>query len=150
MARNNDQIKRVVDLPVDISRAWRVISTPEEISNWFSDQVSFEVEVGAEIVFDWDDYGQKFGRVEVIDPPHRFGFRWLAGDAGLKIPIEEDNSTLVMMELSEIPDGTRLTVTESGFSKLAAELQKSEFLKNTSGWDYELKDLMNYIREEEN
>jgi uncharacterized protein YndB with AHSA1/START domain len=148
MTKNIDQIQRVIDLPVDITRAWRAISTPEDISNWFSDHASFTAEVGAEIVFDWDDYGKKYGRVEVIKPPYQFGFRWLAGDAGLKIPIKDDNSTLVMMELTEIPDGTRLTVTESGFSKLAADLQKSEFLKNEAGWDYELNDLKKYIEGE--
>jgi len=52
------------------------------------------------------------------------------------------------MELTEVPNGTRLTVTESGFSKLAADLQKSEFHKNEAGWDYELNDLNTYIEGE--
>ena len=145
-----DQIQRVIDLPVDKSHAWRAISTPEEISNWFSDHVSFDAEVGAEIVFDWNDYGRKYGRVEIIDPPNRFGFRWLAGDAGLKMPIEINNSTLVVMELTEVLGGTRLTVTESGFSNLPVALQEAEFRKNVAGWDYELNDLTNYLAVEEN
>lgn len=146
MPKIKDQIQKMIDLPVDISRAWQAISTPEEISSWFSDHASFETQVGAEIVFDWDDYGKKCGRVEIIDRPRRFGFRWLAGDAGLKTAIEENNSTLVVMELTEIPGGTRLTVTESGFSKLPAELQNPEFHKNESGWDYELNDLQRFFQ----
>ena len=82
------------------------------------------------------------------DPPHRFGFRWLAGDAGVQGLIEEGNSTLVMMELTEIPSGTRLTVTESGFSSLPAELQDSEFHKNVAGWKSEMKDLVEYLQGE--
>lgn len=143
--KTTDQIRRVIDLPVSLSRAWRAISTPEEISNWFSDYVSFESKVGAEVVFEWKEYGKKYGRVEIIDHPNRFGFRWLAGDAGLKMPIEINNSTLVLMELTEIPGGTRLTVTESGFSNLPESLQSAEFHKNESGWDYELTDLKNFI-----
>lgn len=142
-----DQIQRTIDLPVDMSRAWRAISTPEGIANWFSDHVSFEAKVGAEIVFDWDDYGINYGAVEAIDPPNRFSFRWLSGDAGLNIPIDVNNSTLVVMELTEIPNGTRLTVTESGFSNLPANMRKAEYHKNESGWDYELKDLVNYLSE---
>ena len=145
MPKSKDQIKRVIDLPVSLARAWRAISTPEEISKWFSDHVAFKAEVGAEIIFEWDDYGKKYGRVEVINPPWGFGFRWQAGDGGIKMPLREDNSTLVMMELTETSSGTRLTVTESGFSKLPQSLQKPEFHKNESGWDYELNDLRGYL-----
>ena len=148
MDKNSDQIQRVIDLPVSLDRAWRAISTPEDFSSWFSDHAAFESRVGAEIVFEWDQYGKKYGRVEVIDPPHRFGFRWLAGDAGVQAPIKEGNSTLVMMELTEVPNGIRLTVTESGFSSLPAELQDSEFHKNVVGWKSEMKDLVDLIRGE--
>lgn len=151
MTEQIDSIQKIIDLPVDLPRAWRAISTAEDIQNWFSDHAKFESKVGAEIEFEWDDYGKKYGRVEIIEPPNRFGFRWLAGEPGSKdVPLTDNNSTLVVMELDEIPGGTRLTVTESGFSKLPAEMQKSELVKNTGGWDYEFNDLKNYIEREGN
>lgn len=145
--KTTDDIQRVLDLPVGLERAWRAISTPAGMSRWFSEQVSFEARVGAEIIFEWDDYGTKFGKIEVIEHPKSFGFRWLAGEPGLIEPIHENNSTLVLMELEEIPQGTRLTVTETGFSKLSKELQSSEFVKNQRGWDYELAELIAYLEQ---
>jgi uncharacterized protein YndB with AHSA1/START domain len=146
--KTTDQIQRVLELPVLLKRAWRAISTPEGLSRWFSEHVSFEPQVGAEIVFEWDDYGKKYGCVEAFEPQQRFGFRWLAGEAGRNEPVTDDNSTLVIMELEEIQNGTRLTVTESGFSRLPKELQTSELVKNDRGWDYELAELVVYMRAE--
>jgi uncharacterized protein YndB with AHSA1/START domain len=146
MEQIRDEIQRVIDLPIGLSRAWQAITTPEDISNWFSDRISFAPEVGADIVFDWDDHGKKYGRVEVIDPSNRFAFRWRVKGLGPEVPIEANNSTLVMMELTQTSEGTRLTVTESGFSNLPPDLQDFEFHKNESGWDYELNDLSKYFQ----
>ena len=145
--KTKDQIQRVLVFPVDMEKVWRAISTPKGMSHWFSEHVSFESRVGAEIVFDWDDYGKKYGRVEVIDPPKRFGFRWLAGEPELIEPITDKNSTLVMMELEKIPEGIQLTVTETGFSNLPKPLQSAELVKNDHGWDYELAELADYMKQ---
>jgi len=140
-----DQIQRIVELPVNLERAWRAISTPEELSRWFSDEVAFEPQVGSEIIFDWEDYGRKYGQIEVIEAPYRFGFRWLAGDRGDRTTLQAANSTFVLMSLERTPSGTRLTVTETGFANLAPELRRTEFEGNTRGWETELGELSAYL-----
>lgn len=141
-----DQIQRTLELPVSLQRAWLAVSTPEGLSCWFSQRVAFDGQIGAEIIFDWDNHGKKYGEVEILEPQTRFGFRWLAGEPGLVEPLTPANSTLVVFELEETSSGIRLTVTETGFSQLSEALQKPEKVKNEQGWEYELPELKNYLK----
>ena len=142
---STDQIQRTLELPLGLLRTWQAVSTPEGLSSWFSQRVTFDVQMGAEIIFDWDNHGKKYGEVEILEPQTRFGFRWLAGEPDLVEPLTSANSTLVVFELEETASGTRLTVTETGFSQLSKELQKPEKVKNEQGWDFELPELKNFL-----
>ena len=51
------------------------------------------------------------GRVERVEPPSLFSFRWFRD--------YEENATLVEFSLSAEGDATRLTVVESGFRQLS-------------------------------
>lgn len=142
-----NEIKRVVELPVSVERAWQAIATPAGMSGWFSESVEFDQKAGAVIKFKWDEYGTKLGRVERIEAPHRFAFRWYAGEHETSTEMNASNSTVVEMELTPVEGGTRLTVTESGFAGLAPELQSAEYAENSSGWDVELRELVEHLSE---
>jgi hypothetical protein len=53
--------------------------------------------------------------------------------------------TLVAFRLDEVPDGTRLTVVESGFDQIPA-VRRAEALKmNTGGWEEQLANIERYV-----
>ena len=72
-----DRIEReiVIDAPVEI--VWAVVTEPEQISGWFSDSVELDLRKGGEATFVWDEHGTVRGRVERVEPPHLFAFRWV-------------------------------------------------------------------------
>ena len=90
----------------------------------------------------WHGHGTYRGRVEAVEEPHRFAFRWLRrkGDPG------EGNSTLVEFTLALEGSGTRLRVIESGVQGLSwAEEDKARYAgENSAGWAHELDQLRDY------
>ncbi len=138
-----DRISRevVIDAPPD--RVWAIVTDPRHVARWFSDEAEIDLRPGGAMLLTWHGHGTYRGRVEAVDPPHRFAFRWLR---------REDNepgdgaSTLVEFVLATEGSGTRLCVVESGFQRLAwPEEDKARYAgENADGWVLELNQLSEY------
>lgn len=123
---------------------WAVVTEPEHIAGWFSHTVELELTPGGRAVFHWDGHGTVSGRVERVEPPRYFSFRW-AMDPGADLT--DDNSTLVEFSLSAEGESTRLTVVESGFRDLAGpeDEKQGHFDGHQRGWETELGELGDYV-----
>ena len=53
--------------------------------------------------------------------------------------------TLVEFTLEEIPGGTLLTITESGFDAIPAERRDEAFRMNDNGWTGQSKNIAAYV-----
>jgi uncharacterized protein YndB with AHSA1/START domain len=134
--------KILIDAPVDV--VWAVVTEPEHIRGWFSDSVELDLRPGGRAVLRWDGHGTVAGRVERVEPPHFFSFRWVVVHGA---ELADDNSTLVEFSLSAEGESTRLTVVESGFQDLAGpdDEKQSHFDGHTRGWKIELDHLDEYV-----
>ena len=133
----------LIDAPVEI--VWAVVTEPEHISGWFSDSVDLDLRPGGAAALSWNDYGTVRGRVERVEPPHFFSFRWVVHrEPGA--PVRDGNSTLVEFSLSPEGDATRLTVVESGFRGLSGSEDENQghVDGHRRGWDLELGELQEY------
>ena len=132
----------VIDAPVEV--VWSVVTEPEHISGWFSDSADLDLRPGGRAVLHWNDYGTVQGRVERVERPHFFSFRW-AVDPGRDV--DERNSTLVEFSLRAEHDSTRLTVVETGFQGLAGadDEKQQHFDSHSRGWELELGELGEYV-----
>ena len=135
----------LIRAPVDV--VWAVVTEPEHISGWFSDSVDLDLRPGGRAVLHWNEYGTVHGRVERVEPPRFFSFRWVVGPGP---ELAEDNSTLVEFSLSAEGESTRLRVVETGFTNLAMpDAEKREhFDSHERGWDSELGELVQYAERE--
>jgi uncharacterized protein YndB with AHSA1/START domain len=125
----------VIKAPVDV--VWAVVTEPEHISGWFSDSVEIDLTPGGTLALHWEGHGTRHGRVERVEPPHFFSFRWvLRPDED----ITEGNSTLVEFTISAEGEATRLTVVETGFR------EREDFEDHSRGWDLELAELEDYVK----
>ena len=94
-------VNREVDLPCDRERAWELITEPSELEGWLADEVDFEPAEDAPLRI--TDGGEtREGYVEEVAERERIVFRW--GDSR------------VAWELTDVPGGTRLHVTEHRFA----------------------------------
>lgn len=140
-----DKIERDLFLPVSIDRVWQAISTPEGLSQWFSNHASFEAKAGSELQFVWNEHGTANGRVETIEPPTKFAYRWQAHGVPDNEALTTENSTLVTFSLSEVEGGTQLIVVETGFTGLNTAAREKNYEENVSGWQHELQELVDYL-----
>ena len=134
----------LIDAPVEV--VWAVVTEPDHISGWFSDSAELDLRPGGKAVLRWDDYGAVHGRIERVEPPHFFSFRWVVPrDPGAALT--DDNSTLVEFSLSAEGDATRLRVVESGFRDLAGpdDEKQRHVDSHRRGWEQELGELDAYV-----
>ncbi|GGS54115.1 activator of HSP90 ATPase [Planobispora rosea] len=121
-----------------------VVSRPEHIRMWWSDDASFEPAPGAVGELVWGDRaGVERIAVVDVDPPRRFAFRWIA-PAG-RLP-DAGNSLLVTFELEPSGNGTILRLTESGWREKGweAAVLEETFHDHERGWDMFLPRLQGY------
>ncbi len=111
-----DRIERdvLIEAPIDV--VWEVISRPEHIVHWFSDEAQLDFRPGGEgvLTFEMNTANQPAAyhlRFEAVEPPRRLAYRWvyLRGEEP-----RPGNSMLVEFTLAEEGGKTRLTVVESG------------------------------------
>lgn len=142
-----DKIEQTIELPFAQERVWRAITSPEELSKWFGDEITLKPAVGSDIHFLWHEHGASSGIVEVYDPPNHFAYRWRATGVSEEEPLAPDNSTLVTFTLTPTAEGTRLELVETGFASLPEAKREIAYQGNTEGWQSELAELVEYLEE---
>ena len=132
-----DKIEREVTIAAPIERVWSILTEAEHIGGWFADAgAEIDLHPGGALVMRWAEHGTTHARVETVEPPRRFAYRWTAHHAAPGAEPEEGNSTLVEFTLSPEGDGTRLRVVETGFASLATtdEQRAANYQDNVGGW----------------
>ena len=132
----------LIEAPPDV--VWAVVTQTEHVGRWLSDSAEIDLRRGGGMVLTWDEHGSLLARVERVEPPHSFSFRWTRG-AGVEP--REGHSTLVEFSLSAEGEHTRLRVVEIGFRELEwPEEERAVYAEeNTTGWRVELDELREYV-----
>ncbi len=132
---------------------WGVITEPEQIGRWFSDDADIEARAGADGSLTWKP-GGRGGEKEVdlvvpirvveAEPFRRFSFRWNHPDGASP---DESNSALVEFSLSEEAGGTRLKVVESGIDLVTDdEASNARYVEEHGhGWGKHFGELRDYV-----
>jgi len=140
---NEFAVRRTINIAAPIEKVWAAVTQADLISRWFGDRTTLDtVEVGARGIFGWDGYGDFPVRIEELDPPHTIAYRW-GNDNTEATTLDPEKSTVFRFTLEQTDGGTRLTVVETGFDKLADPAVSME--SNRGGWDSELDELVAYL-----
>lgn len=135
----SDSIEQEIVVNADLDHVWSVLTDPAAVSQWFGEYAEFELHEGAPARFGWDEYGWFDARIERVQPPTVFSFRW-AEDAG--VPLGQGPSTLVEFTLTSNDDGTTIVhVLESGFAAFPADRHDRAVAEHVDGWRIELEHL---------
>ena len=140
-----DRIEREIDIDAPIEVVWKVITEPEHITDWFTDSAELDARPGGEGRFGWATNRRTVVnlRVERLDPPRFFSFRWQHPDGD---DPDETNAPLVEFSLEARGDSTRLRLVESGIDTLARsdEERQTYFTEHTNGWAVIVERLREY------
>lgn len=103
------EVEREVVFPASPEEVWEALTEPERLEEWFANDVELDPREGGEGTFRWDDGDERHAVVEEVVPEERFAFTWDGGH--------------VVIELEEIPAGTRVTVVESPVAEWSTALE---------------------------
>jgi uncharacterized protein YndB with AHSA1/START domain len=143
-----DRIERETLIAAPVERVWELVTAPEHVGAWFGDAgAEIDLRPGGAMALRWEEHGTVRARVERVDPPRVFAYRWASR---MEVEPEAGASTLVELFLEPAEDGTLLRVVESGFASLdvPAGERERKATGNGDGWDHELRDLADYARSE--
>jgi uncharacterized protein YndB with AHSA1/START domain len=164
MASNTDRIEKQILLRAPIDRVWRAISDSREFGSWFGMRLDGPFVAGARVggaitptTVDPDvaaaqkpHEGTRLQlEVERIEPMRLFSFRWHPGAVDPDVDYSREPGTLVAFELEGRPDGTLLTITESGFDSIPLARRAEAFEGNEKGWEAQLMLIGKYLAREE-
>jgi uncharacterized protein YndB with AHSA1/START domain len=80
---------------------------------------------------------------EQVQPERLFSWHWHPG-GDIDIDPSEPMTTVVF-ELEEVPEGTRLTVTETGFDRIPPSRRGKAYRENDEGWTGQMENLRKYL-----
>jgi uncharacterized protein YndB with AHSA1/START domain len=144
---STDRIQKTMVLKAPLSRVWRALTDPAQFGDWFGTRLSGTFQPGQLIrgPITTPEYAHLSFEivVERMEPERLFSWRWQPGGDPDIDPAEP--MTLVVFELEEIPEGTRLTVTESGFDQIPITRRSKAYRENEQGWTGQLENIASYL-----
>jgi len=93
-------VTREIVFPVPPDEVWEALTDPEQLEEWFANNVELDAREGGEGVFRWDDGEERHATVVEAAPGERLVLDW-------------DEEGTVELTLEEVEEGTRLRVRES-------------------------------------
>ncbi len=149
--QDQNQIKKVVDLAAPIARVWRAITDHEEFGAWFRVRLDGPFETGktttGTMTFPGHEHVRWESVTEQMDHEHLFAFSWLPSAVDPDTEYSADAKILVEFRLEATEQGTRLTITESGFLQFP-EAKRLEVLRsNTEGWDIQAENIAAHVEQ---
>jgi len=147
---STDRIEKSVILRVTRSRAWRAIATAEEFGAWFGVKFDEPFVPGASAtghIVDPPGYEHlpMTIAVETVAPESLFSFRWHPYAIDPAVDYSGEPTTLVEFRLDDAPEGTLLTVVESGFDNIPLARRAEAWRMNDQGWAIQVENVARYV-----
>ena len=146
-----DKIEKQIELKAPVSRVWRALTDYREFSQWFRVNLEGPFVVGqvtrGNSTYPRYEHLKMEVVVQKMEPEQLFAFTWHPAALDSERDYTSEPSTLVEFRLEETADGTLLTVTESGFSKLPADRRDEAFRLNEDGWSEQLQNIARHVEE---
>ena len=165
-----DRIEKIVILRAPVSRVWRALADAREFGRWFGITLdgdfvagetirgSFEMKIDEAALMArqaslglkpskirWPGPQAVFCTVERIEPERYFSFRWVPFGIDADADPDHEPKTLVEFQLESVPEGTKLTITESGFDRVPEHRRARAFRMNEGGWTGQAEKLRTYV-----
>jgi uncharacterized protein YndB with AHSA1/START domain len=144
---STDRIEKTTVLRAPRSRVWRALTDSTQFSQWFGAVLKDPFLPGARVQGPVTHPGYEHLTMDItidrVEPERLFSWRWHPGGDSNIDPSEP--ATLVVFELEEVPEGTRLTVTETGFDRIPPARRPKAYRENDEGWTGQLKSIRKYL-----
>lgn len=146
---SQDKIEKQALLKAPLSRVWQALSDSKQFGEWFRIAFEGEFREGAQVRGRITHPGYEHLTadffIERVQPPRYLSYRWHPYAIDPQVDYSQEPMTLVEFQLTEVPGGTQLTITESGFEHLPAGRKPEAFRMNEGGWTAQLENVEQYV-----
>jgi uncharacterized protein YndB with AHSA1/START domain len=144
-----DRIEKQILLRAPRSRVWRALTQAKEFGSWFGVQLDGPFVAQAKLLGRITIKGYEHVRLELdvqeIQPESYFAYRWHPYAVEPSVDYSSEPTTLVEFRLEEVPGGTQLHVTESGFEGIPLARRAEAWRMNDGGWSAQLENIAKYV-----
>jgi uncharacterized protein YndB with AHSA1/START domain len=145
----DNRIEKRIELKASIARVWRALTDHREFGQWFRVRLDGPFVPGqasrGRITYPGYEHLKWEAVVQKMEPPKLFSFTWHPYALDPEKDYSKETPTLVEFRLEEIPGGTLLLLTESGFDKIPDERRLEAFRSNEGGWTQQMKNIEAYV-----
>lgn len=156
----SDRIEKKILLHTPRERVWRAIASYRQFGSWFGVALDGPFVEGARLAgtivpTTADDEVARLQKpyegmalkllVERVESMQRLSFRWHPFAVDPHADYSDEPMTLVAFELQEVPGGTLLTVSESGFDHIPEERRAAAYAANEGGWAMQVLLIEKYL-----
>jgi uncharacterized protein YndB with AHSA1/START domain len=146
---STDRIEKEIVMRAPRARVWRALTDAREFGRWFGAELSDDFVAGqrarGRITIPGYDHLTLELDVERMEPERVFSWRWHPYAVDPKQDYSQEPTTLVVLELDDVPDGTRLRVTESGFDRIPVARRAEAFRMNSGGWEAQVQNIARHV-----
>ena len=151
MKDNTDRIERTVVVRAPRERVWRALTDAGEFGGWFGVKVAGSFFPGARLDMTVTGQHPQYEglafpvQVERMEAPRLMTWRWHPGSVLPEDQAASEPMTQVEFRLDEVPDGTRVTVVETGFEAISLPRRARAFEENEQGWTEQVANLQRHV-----
>ncbi|MBA3884009.1 MAG: SRPBCC family protein [Chthoniobacterales bacterium] len=147
-----DRIEKQIHINAPIPRVWRALTDHHEFEQWFRVKIDGPFVVGqtshGQITVPGYEHVKWEAVVQEIDAERFvFAYSWHPYAVEAERDYAQEPSTRVEFRLQPSGDGTLLSVTESGFSKLPADRLPEAFRMNSEGWSDQMENVQRHAEQ---
>lgn len=147
--KDTDRIEKTTVLRAPQSRVWRALTDATQFGEWFRAKLDGPFVVGqttrGRITHPGFEHLLMELQIEKIEPESAFSFRWHPYAVDQSIDYSKEAPTLVEFRLATVPEGTELTVVESGFDAIPEGRRAEAFRMNSQGWSAQLENVRRHV-----
>lgn len=144
-----DRIEKRIEIKAPVSRVWRALTNYREFGEWFQVKLEGPFVPGkisrGRIAYPGYEHLVWEAFIQKMEPEQLFSFTWHPYAIDPKTDYSHEPSTLIEFRLEEIPVGTLLLLSESGFDKIPAGRRPEAFRMNDNGWAQQMKNIEDYV-----
>jgi len=148
---STDRIEKSVVIRAPRTHVWHALTDAKEFGTWFGVALdgSQSFVPGARIQGQFTHAGCEHliwdATIERMEPERIFSWRWPLDPIDPSREYADIPINLVVFELEEVAEGTRLTVVESGFDQLPLDGRAPANRKNTEGWGIQTEAIARHV-----
>jgi uncharacterized protein YndB with AHSA1/START domain len=144
-----DRIEKSLVLKAPRARVWQALTNAEAFGEWFGVEIAGPFVPGGRVAGRITHPGYEHVpfeiEVERMEPERLFAWRWHPNAVEPGVDYSAEPTTLVSFELTEVAEGTRLTLVESGFDGIPLSRRATAYRGNDEGWTHQMVAVERYL-----